>query len=77
MIIEILKPYGKWQPGAKVDILRSKAQELFSHGIARPADDQTTLDRIPAKEETPKTEPVVVNNYFFADAQEVEAIDEK
>lgn len=63
MIIHILKPYGKWQPGATPDVTPELATQLAALGIASVHGDQTRRDytpKPPAEEPT----PMVVNNYF-------------
>lgn len=71
MIIEIKKPYGKWIPGHKPDVLGQVAMELIQRGIAEPADDQTRQD-LPPKKEEEKEQTITVNNYYVLPEQEEE-----
>ncbi len=67
MNVEILKPYGKWQPGAKPDIMRSIAKELIAQGIAREID--PVFEGHEKKKEEPAPQ-MTVNNYFLAKDEE-------
>jgi hypothetical protein len=70
MIVEILKPFGKWQPGAKPDLTRQYARELVDQGVARYAEykPEAHIEMIQAekKAEKDKAGQMVVNNYFMA-----------
>lgn len=65
MIIHILKPYGKWQPGATPDVTPELASQLAALGIASVHGDQTRRDYTP-KPPTEEPTPMVVHNYFLA-----------
>lgn len=65
MILEILKPYGKWQIGATPDVTNNLGRELIAQGIGREHRDQTRRDVQP-KEPEPEAQAVTVNNYFLA-----------
>ncbi|HNU60180.1 MAG TPA: hypothetical protein PKI08_09535 [Aquaticitalea sp.] len=68
MIIEILKPYKKWDAGAKVDVTSELGAQLCLLGIAKLASDQTRFDYQP-KEEAQPEEPqnITINNYYVVD----------
>lgn len=68
MNVEILKPYGKWQPGAKPDIMRSIAKELIAQGIAKEIDPVKEGHEV-KKEQGPAPQ-MTVNNYFLAKDEE-------
>ena len=44
MIIKILKPFFKWQPGAEPDVTEDLGFDLIRQGIAVEANDQTRRD---------------------------------
>ena len=44
MIIKILKPFWKWQPGAEPDVTEDLGFDLIRQGIAVEANDQTRRD---------------------------------
>lgn len=64
MILEILKPYGKWQVGATPDVTNDLAARLIAEGVGVPHGDQARRDVQP-KEPEPETQPITVNNYFL------------
>jgi hypothetical protein len=72
MILEILKPYGKWQVGATPDVTNELARSLIAAGIGRAHGDQTRRDVQP-KEPEPEAQPLTVNNYFLTP----ESVEEK
>jgi len=65
MIINIIKAYGKWKPGATPDVTPELASQLAALGIASVHGDQTRRDYTP-KPQDPEPTPMVVNNYFLA-----------
>lgn len=65
MILEILKPYGKWQVGATPDVTNDLAARLIAEGVGATHGDQTRRDVQP-KEPEPEPQPITVNNYFLA-----------
>jgi hypothetical protein len=69
MIIEILKPYGKWQKGDTPDVTRSYGMSLVDAKIAKIHDDQTRRDYTPKVEEEKQT--MTVNNYYVIADNEV------
>jgi hypothetical protein len=71
MIINIIKAYGKWKPGATPDVTPELASQLEALGIASVHGDQTRRDYTP-KPTTEEPTPMVVNNYFLAPELEEE-----
>lgn len=69
MIIEILKPYGKWQKGDTPDVTRSYGMSLVDAKIAKIHEDQTRRDYTPKVEEERQT--MTVNNYYVMADNEV------
>lgn len=71
MIVEILKPYGKWQIGATPDVTNELGNALIAAGIARAHEDQTRRDYTP-KPPPQEAEPqkIEVHNYFIAPEEE-------
>jgi len=80
MILEILKPYWKWQPGDTPDVTGELAEQLISDGYARVHEDQRRRDYIPKPPPPEQGEQKIeVNNYYlppeYYEGEEVENIE--
>jgi hypothetical protein len=71
MIIEVLKPYKKWNAGDKVDVTKELGAQLCLLGIAKLASDQARFDVQPKEAPEPE-EPqnITINNYYVVDDPE-------
>jgi hypothetical protein len=64
MIIRILKPFFKWQPGAEPDVTEDLGFDLIRQGIAVEASDQTRRDLHAKPKEETQSQQIEVNNYY-------------
>ena len=64
MIIRILKPFFKWQPGAEPDVTEDLGFDLIRKGIAVEASDQTRRDLHAKPKDEAQPQQIEVNNYY-------------
>ena len=64
MIVKILKPFFKWQPGAEPDVTEDLGFDLIRQGIAVEANDQTRRDLHTKPKDETEPQKIEVNNYY-------------
>jgi hypothetical protein len=65
MIIDIIKPFGKWKVKDRVDVTPEKGRELMDLGVAQLSGNQAKLDSRPKVEPKDEVQKVEVHNHYY------------